>query len=521
MTLEAYLTNEVTQTVSAQPLDIVLVLDQSGSMAYDFNGNKTGKYSDTRQYTMKLAVANFIDKVGEQYSEKGDHRMAIVTFGSNAETLQGWTVVDAAGKSPLKNAVGRLPQNPAGATNVGAGIQAAETLMGSGYAYAGSNMERQKVVIIFTDGVPTKTTDFNTDVATAAIKSGKKLKDADALIYTVGIFNGANPAQLHGDKYDRALVSDDACNGEVGEYWGYTNAKAWFSGGAESIRGLDIAATNRFLNFLSSNFDAATEIGIREDTSHGLVGGQAWEITKNFDRTASNYYLTAKDGNSLNGMFQQIIEEISTLEIVADTDAILSDTLSEYFALNVPEGTDAANAITAEKWDCPGKNSDGSYIWKKADTQPEMTIKVTGKTINVTGFDYTENAVTATTKEGVTTYSGTKLIVTIPIRPDITCTAWQAGERVYPTNSTAAGSKAGLSNYTDQDGKAVDPTLLDQSPEVNVTAYTVTYEVTGEAPETADYTDPGPISRVRLRMFWMRPSLPLRRKASNILSMAG
>nr|WP_320787675.1 S-layer homology domain-containing protein [Dysosmobacter sp.] len=105
-----------------------------------------------------------------------------------------------------------------------------------------------------------------------------------------------------------------------------------------------------------------------------------------------------------------------------------------------------------------------------------MTIKVTDKTINVTGFDYTKNAVTATTKEGVTTYSGAKLIVTIPIKPDITCTAWQAGERAYPTNSTAAGSKAGLSNYKDQDGKAIDPTLLNQSPEANVTAYTVKYQ---------------------------------------------
>lgn len=487
LTLEAYAINEVTQTSSTKPLDIVLVLDQSGSMAYNFDGDDKGGPSERCQYAMKQAVNSFIDKVGEQYSEKGDHRMAIVTFGSKAETWQGWTVVDAAGKSSLKKAVDRLPQNPAGATNIEAGMQAAETLMGSGYAYAGSNMERQKVVIVFTDGVPTKTTDFNTDVATAAIKSGKKLKDADALIYTVGIFNGANPAQLHGDKYDRALVSDDACNGEVGEYWGYTNAKAWFSGGAASIRGLDIAATNRFLNFLSSNFDAATEIGIREDTSHGLVGGQAWEITRNFNRTASDYYLTAQDSASLNNMFQQIIQEISKLEIKADEKAILSDTLSEYFALNVPEGTDAAKAITAEKWDYTGK--DGSYTWKKADTQPAMTIEVTGKKINVTGFDYTKNAVTATTtKEGATTYSGAKLIVTIPIKPDTTCKTWRAGKNAYVTNDTVT-NKAGLSGYTDKEGKTPLETVLSDSPEAMVTAYTVTYEVTGVAPDKESYVD--------------------------------
>ena len=489
LTLEAYVTNEVTQTSSTKLLDIVLVLDQSGSMADDFNGNKTGKYFDTCQYAMKQAVNSFIDKVGEQYSEKGDHRMAIVTFGSKAETWQGWTVVDAAGKSSLKKAVDRLPQNPAGATNVGAGMQAAETLMGSGYAYAGSSMNRQKVVIVFTDGVPTTGTEFNTAVANAAISSAKKLKDAGTAVYTVGIFNGANPAQLHGDKFDRAAVKDNPCNGNVGEYWGYTNVNAWFAGGSESIRGLDIAATNRFLNFLSSNFTGATEIGIKE-ASHGLVGGQAWEITKNFNRTASDYYLTAKDSDSLNNMFQQIIQEISKLEIKADKNAVLSDTLSEYFALNVPEGTDAANAITAEKRDCTGKNSDGNYTWKKADTQPEMTIKVTDKTINVIGFDYTKNAVTATTtKEGVTTYSGAELIVTIPIKPDTNCKAWRPGENAYVTNDTVT-NKAGLSGYTDKKGETSLETVLSDSPEAMVTAYTVTYEVTGEAPETADYTDP-------------------------------
>ena len=489
LTLEAYVTNEVTQTSSTKLLDIVLVLDQSGSMADDFNGNKTGKYFDTCQYAMKQAVNSFIDKVGEQYSEKGDHRMAIVTFGSKAETWQGWTVVDAAGKSSLKKAVDRLPQNPAGATNVGAGMQAAETLMGSGYAYAGSSMNRQKVVIVFTDGVPTTGTEFNTAVANAAISSAKKLKDAGTVVYTVGIFNGANPAQLHGDKFDRAAVKDNPCNGNVGEYWGYTNVNAWFAGGSESIRGLDIAATNRFLNFLSSNFTGATEIGIKE-ASHGLVGGQAWEITKNFNRTASDYYLTAKDSDSLNNMFQQIIQEISKLEIKADKNAVLSDTLSEYFALNVPEGTDAANAITAEKRDCTGKNSDGNYTWKKADTQPEMTIKVTDKTINVIGFDYTKNAVTATTtKEGVTTYSGAELIVTIPIKPDTNCKAWRPGENAYVTNDTVT-NKAGLSGYTDKKGETSLETVLSDSPEAMVTAYTVTYEVTGEAPETADYTDP-------------------------------
>ena len=60
LTLEAYVTNEVTQTSSTKPLDIVLVLDQSGSMAYNFGGNDKGNDSERRQYAMKQAVNSFI-----------------------------------------------------------------------------------------------------------------------------------------------------------------------------------------------------------------------------------------------------------------------------------------------------------------------------------------------------------------------------------------------------------------------------------------------------------------------------
>lgn len=417
LTLEAYVTNEVTQTSSTKPLDIVLVLDQSGSMAYNFDGNDKGSPSERCQYAMKQAVNSFIEKAT---SADGTHNMAIVTFGTDAKVLNsGWTKVDTEGAKALTNAINGLSDKPTGATNVGAGMQKAQELMNS----AKSDTNRQKVVIVFTDGVPTTTNEFDTDVANSAITAAKSMKDAGVTVYTVGIFNGANPDQLYGkDKIGIAGCDKGDCTGEKGDYWQYR--KGLLSGG--DIQEADIAAGNRFLNYLSSNYDAS-EIGI---ASRGydiaVVVYRGFNITEN---TASGenkgYYLTTTSADGLNTIFQQIIEEISTLEIVAGTDAVLSDTLSEYFALNVSEGTDAASAITAEKWDCTGKDADGNYTWKKADTQPAMTIKITGKTINVTGFNYTENAVTATTKEGVTTsYSGAKLIVTIPIKPDITCTAW-------------------------------------------------------------------------------------------------
>ncbi len=236
---------------------------------------------------------------------------------------------------------------------------------------------------------------------------------------------------------------------------------------------------------VSSNYPAADSIGLqREKIGYEILhSGVSYKITRNFDCTASNYYLTADDASGLNNIFQQIIEEISTLEIVADKNAVLSDTLSDYFTLNIPEGSNAENAITAKQLDCTGKDENG-YTWTEASTQPEMQINVTGKTVKVTGFDYTKNAVTATTKNGTTNYSGSKLVVTIPIKVNQDYDGWEAGTKNYDTNTTGDNNKAGLTNY--KKGEENASTLLNESPQVPVTAYTVTYKYDKEYPEAPD-----------------------------------
>lgn len=435
--LEAYTTGEVISTTKTIPVDIVLVLDQSGSMAYDFDGNSTNTNTARRQYAMKQAVNNFIGSVAEKYSDEADHRISIVTFGSSASTLQGWTFVNGAGKTTLQGKISGLPNNPSGATNVAAGMSQADNLIGSGYGYTGGNTTRQKVVVVFTDGVPTTSTDFDTNVATGAISSAKNLKDYGATVYTVGIFSGADPTQLHGDKFDRWLVADDPCNGNVGEYWGYTNLNAWVVGGEETIRGLDIAATNRFMNFLSSNFSDATEIGI-ESYSSGLVGGVAWRITKNFTRSASEYYLTANDSASLNSIFQTIADNIQTANIDLGSETVIRDIVSESF--EIPESTNEIIFYTA------AAKADGSFDAPIQITDGSVTAEKTGEAgsqkVDVKGFNFNENFVSEEPKSDGT--YGKKLIIEFVVQPR---------EGFLGGNVATNGSESGV---YDKDGKLVE-----------------------------------------------------------------
>ena len=416
ITLEAWATGQTVETTKQQPLDIVLVLDQSGSMADSFD-KKT-----SRQTAMKNAVNGFIDEVAKNYTEGAAHRISIVTFDDKASQLKDWTSVDETGKTALRTAVDGLPTTPSGATNVAAGMAQAQTQLSN------AQKDHKKVVVVFTDGVPTTYSDFSTEVATNAIATAKALKDEQTEIYTIGIFNGVNADQLYGEKW--AYLTHDAvlCTGAEGSCWGGSWAAGLFSG--NDFASIDVAAGNRFLNYLSSNFAEATEIGVEAGKynpgGYALGEGDGYKITQNFERSSSDYYLTATDSENLNNVFTQISENInSAVNEQLDTKAVVKDTMTEYFKL--PANTDDIKVYTQNR------KADGS--WGNRVEATGTTVKIDGQTVTVTGYDYAKNFVSEKAKSDGS--YGQKLVIEFTITPDLTKLA--QAEQVKVDTNTGAG----------------------------------------------------------------------------------
>ncbi len=392
LTLEAYATGNSQVLQKEVPLDIVLVLDQSGSMAYKFNGQGLGwgdDDTDRRQYAMKNAVKNFINSVADKYDpETSDHRMAVVTFGSSASTLVNWTQVDGTGKSTLTTAIDRLPSAPNGGTQTGQGMQQAQTLLDNS-KYTGSNQaQRTQVVIMFTDGVPGDS-GFDISVANDAIKAAKTMKDNGVVVYTIGIFTGAEPSQLYGG----------SGNGAVGEYWDWSDT--------------DSAAANRFMNFVSSNFKAAENVGLGQKVVNlFFYNSYYFEITKNYTRDSSNYYLTASDADGLNNVFSTISSTIGGSDATLTDTATMVDVISQYFQL--PENyRDSLKAYTVP---FTGTDASGNRQWGAKQTDYTTSIKVDSSKVSIAGFNYSDNWVGFHTENGTKTPRGSKMVLEIPIQ---------------------------------------------------------------------------------------------------------
>lgn len=424
------------------PLDIVLVLDQSGSMAYAFSGNTK------RQAALKNAVKNFISSVADKYDpETSDHRMAVVTFDSSASTLVNWTQVDGTGKDTLTTAIDGLPKSPEGGTQTGKGMQRAQTLLGNSN-YTGSNQaQRTQVVIMFTDGVPGDS-GFDISVANDAIKAAKTMKDNGVVVYTIGIFTGAEPSQLYGG----------SGNGAVGEYWDWSDT--------------DSAAANRFMNYVSSNFKAAADLGL--DYYYYYY----YRITKNYTRDSSNYYLAASDADGLNNVFSTISSTIGGSDSTLTATATMVDVISKYFQL--PKNyLDSLKAYTVP---FTGTDASGNRQW--GANQTSYTPSVEGDKVSVTGFNYSDNWVGFhTDKDGKQTARGSKMVLEIPIQvKDDT-----VGE--VPTND--------LNNSGILDGNG-DMFAKFVSPVVKYAYFTVVPVTSSVNENGKNYGSPGQEKKVRL-----------------------
>lgn len=254
---------------TTEKIEVVLVLDTSGSMNYCMDGSQRGcnKSNPKRLTALKEAATSFIDATETTndtiQDENSKVRIAIAQFGQTSGVVSSLTSDTAA----LKSSVSRLSAN--GATPADKGMAAAQT------ALLRARPGAKKVVIFFADGVPTTQNTFSTRVANDAVTTALAMKSAGTLIYSIGIFEGANPEQ-------------------------------------QSFGNRENDQANQFMHAVSSNYPNATAYN---KTNWG---------------TGSNlgYYKATNSADDLTKIFDDIQKEITTGSAYSGVSIV--DELSEY-----------------------------------------------------------------------------------------------------------------------------------------------------------------------------------------------
>ena len=279
-------TSNSTVTVTT-PLDIVMVLDASGSMDHEMGGGDPTRRIDA----LESAASSFIDAIAKQNEgiEGVDrqHKVAIVKFAGKTsnnignETYRdgGYTynytqvmkdLTDCSGGNvkALKHRIAQI--TPAGATRADNGLQLAEGIT-SGRADA------KKIVVFFTDGTPTKIDKFDPTVANAAVAAAKNMNDSKATVYTIGIFDGADPS---------AGIQDSGKSQKENKFMqavssNYPNATAWDTHGTRAENS----------DYYKSATNAEELKKVFDDISQAITSEPPYptEIHKGYDETKSGY----------------------------------------------------------------------------------------------------------------------------------------------------------------------------------------------------------------------------------------
>ena len=232
---------------TSKPLDIVLVLDTSGSM------------SGSKMTNLKNAANRFIDATAENnrgLEQNQQTRLAIVQFASGANTRQNLNYVTDQNAQQYKNTINSFSAN--GATYAEEGLQQAQNVLDRN-----GRPDVQQIVIFFTDGEPNHQSGFDNEVAAEAVNTAHDMKQGGTIIYAIGVMNGA----------DASVTDDDGFN--------------------------------EYMNGVSSNYPDATADGY-----NGFFGWGAYYNTDFGDRAEGDYYKAASDPDSIESIFDEISDEV-------------------------------------------------------------------------------------------------------------------------------------------------------------------------------------------------------------------
>lgn len=374
LTLEAYATGQSQVVYSAKPVDIVLVLDVSGSMDDKVNGTK-------KIVALQNAVNSFIDTVADKCKDSEEKsNIAIVKFSGNktdkvgndtyredgniynySQTVKELTSVEQ--KDALKQAVNGLTAR--GATCADYGMELARDIL------LKDTSDNPKVVIMFTDGTPTAFNGFEKPVADAAISASHQIKANGATVYTVGIFGDLNGSQKVYDTRDHGLFS------------GYQEIKP----ASNVVYG--------YMNAVSSNDTTSTSLNLN-----------------NLDKTVHDKFMTASSAAELEKIFTQIGNETGGSDASLTDTATMVDVISEYFQL--PDNYQSS--LKAYTVPFTGTDASGNRQWGANQTDYTTSINVEGSKVSIAGFNYSDNWVGFHTANGTQTARGSKMVLEIPIQ---------------------------------------------------------------------------------------------------------
>ncbi len=394
-------------STSTTPLDIVLVLDASGSMDDDMTGGK-------RIDALKNAANAFIDEIATQNASISDaskqHQVSIVKFAGNkteqvgndtyrdggyrynfSQVMKNMTACSETTKSSFEDTINAI--NPAGATNAAAGMELAQ-------GQTSKRSDAKKIVIFFTDGTPTTQSEFSNGVASDAIAAAKTMKDAGASVYTIGIFDGANPsadvnATTNENKFMQAVSSNYPAAA-------YTYTQYWLSGEWKWSFGNRAEGSD----FYKSASSASELSKIFEDISKEIVKGVGYPTDAREGFEMSDGYITFDDSLGSYMQVDAFKAIVVNNHVFSDVTKTTTDTADTYtFA-----GTTELNGKTASLGNIV------ITVTKSSDvaTGDKVQVKVPAGLIPLRNFNVNETAGTMTVSD---TYP-LRVFFTSSIKPD-------------------------------------------------------------------------------------------------------